>query len=176
EDLVGQGVEEGAGAGGAVPAGQVPVDAVGDAQDDPEPDRRPGGTVGQDHDQERHREDEPGHREEVGRGGEGRRPELGGHRAATSTGVPERSNPSAPVTRTGTMLPTARSSGTTTIPSISGASRWLRATPGASTSTSRTSPTSASRRAAVMRSWSSVSSARRSAMSPAGTWPSRSAA
>src|SRR5690606_23209132 len=97
------------------------------------------------------REEDAHHGDGVGRGGEGRRPEgrgvgLGGaHRrprspaggagasASVVTGRASRSGPRAPTTSTSTNVPTSRSAGTRTIPSISGASRWLRATPGRST-------------------------------------------
>ena len=62
------------------------------------------------------------------------------------------------------------------MPSISGASRWVRPDAGRSTSTSTSRPIRRSRRAAVMASCSSVSSASRSRTRAAGTWPSRSAA
>ena len=91
--------------------------------------------------------------------------------ATRTSGSAWLSGPSAPVMRTVWNVPTASSSGTTTMPSISGASRWLRATPGASTSTSTSVPTRSSRRAAVMASWRSRSSASRSSTRAAGHRP-----
>ena len=169
EHLVGQRVEEGAAAGGALPAGEVAVDAVGDAERDPEADRRPRRAVGHDHAEERHGEQQARDGDEVGRRGQRRRPELvGAHRPARTSGSAWLSGPSAPVMRTGVERARPRgASGTTTMPSISGASRWLRATPGASTSTSTSVPTRSSRRAAVMASWRSRSSASRSSTSGA---------
>ena len=65
----------------------------------------------------------------------------------------------------------AAPAGTRMTPSISGASRWLRATPGSSTSTRTRRPTSWRRRRAVMPSCSSEHSARRSAARPGRPGP-----
>ena len=92
-------------------------------------------------------------------------------------GSATRSGPIAPEIVTVANAPTASDCGTSMIPSISGASRWLRATPGASTSTSTVEPISASRRArgdVVLQL--DRSSPRRSATSSESTCPSRPAA
>ena len=69
--------------------------------------------------------------------------------------------------RTSWNVPTVRSSGTSTMPSISGASRWLRATPAlVDEHLDRSYRPRSSRRAAVISSCSSRSSARRSSTAP----------
>ena len=75
------------------------------------------------------------------------------------------------VTTTLWNCPTPRSGSTWTTPSISGASRCDRATPGSSTRTSIRSPTRAARRSAVTASWSSEHSRSRSSASSGGTAP-----
>ena len=76
EDLVGQRVEEGARAGGALPAGEEAVGPVGEAQPDPERDGGRRGAAAAHHRQERDREDQPADGEDVGRRGQRRRAEL----------------------------------------------------------------------------------------------------
>src|SRR5207237_301459 len=74
-----------------------------------------------------------------------------------------RSGPVAAVTVRRAKDPGASDSGTDTMPSISGASRWVRPTPGVSMRMSTSRPTIASRRRAVMRACNSERSQRRTA-------------
>ena len=59
QHLVGQRVEEGARAGGAVPAGQLAVDAVGGAQHEPQDERRPRAVGAGDHHEQQRRREQP---------------------------------------------------------------------------------------------------------------------
>ena len=79
-----------------------------------------------------------------------------GNGSRSPAGMPRRrSGPSAAVITTSTRLPTRRSSGRCTMPSISGASCTVRPCPVVPTRTRRTSPMRRSRSAAVMASWNS---------------------
>ena len=135
EDLVGERVEERAGPGRAVAPGQAAVDAVGDAEHDPdaerEPRRGPSPTIITNSTGETSRRsdrDRVGRRRRAPTGPNGLAGRLGrsGHRAAL-----RRSGPAAPTISTVAERAGRRGpSGTSTIPSISGASRWVRPTPG----------------------------------------------
>ena len=131
--------------GGAVPAGEVAVDAVGAARARTTGRTRPTTGAAVDHDEQHRRQQQAGDGDDVGRrrpaptarrsgvgrsARHGRSPRPRVHRLGDEVG-PERVDD-----RDGANAPAARSSGTAMMPSISGASRWLRPTPGASTSTS----------------------------------------
>ena len=68
-------VEERARPRGALPPREIAVDAVGDAEDDPQRDRGPRRVVVRDQHQQRDREQQPRDRHRVGRSGQGRRTE-----------------------------------------------------------------------------------------------------
>ena len=150
--LVGQRVEEGARAGGAVPAGDVAVEPVAGGEEEADDDVDPGRAPGHEHEDVHRGGQEARHGDRVGRGGQRARAErvagvLGAAsltgssapalRQRASTGTADRSGPSAPMRATSTRRPTARSTGRWTMPSISGASCTVRPRPGASTSTWR---------------------------------------
>ena len=152
EDLVGQRVEEGARAGGAVPAGEVAVDAVGartatNHSANGGPRRR--SLAGDQREQQPAR---PAAAATVtalaqrrrGRSGRGsRRPSAPTCRGTARGRGRARRRPATSCERARRPGRRARRRS----PSISGASRWVRATPGSSTSTSTLVPISSSRRA-----------------------------
>ena len=154
--LVGQGVEEGARTGRAVAAGHVAIEPVARGEQEAHDHVDPRGAPGHEHQHVDRRRQQAGHGDGVGRRDQRARAEgelrlRGGlvgvasltvrptPRAATGSRSPartaNRSGPSAPVMVTSTRLPTARSSGRCTMPSISGASCTVRPWPGASTRT-----------------------------------------
>src|SRR5579872_435637 len=194
--LVGERVEERSRARRALPPRDPPVDAVGETDGDGHPERRPPRPAHGDHGHEDRGGQKPGDGDAVRRGDERGRPEGGRPGAPTTPGAggvrtvggaggaggfgghvsAHTSGPAAPVTTPSHSAPTGIERSTCTTPSISGASRCERATPGSSTRTVSRSPTSAARRSAVMVSWSSAHSRSRSRASSSGTASGRPAA
>src|SRR5487761_1930979 len=174
DDLVGQGVEEGARGGGPVATRHDAVEVVrrrGEESHQRGPPRDP---VEDDHVDE-HR----GHEQSEGRqhvGGRQQGALTVGAVLATHTGTASRSVPWLATTVHSTISPTANDGATITMPSISGHSRTLRPTPGASIRSRWRVPTSASRGRAVIESWSSLTSRSRSRASSRATGLARSLA
>ena len=101
EDLVGQRIEEGAGPGGALAAGDAAVEAVGRRQHEPQGERGPRRRlVGDRARRQTGDSQQAADGDDVGRRGEGRRPEGGRCRSRVIRSASIRSGPRASVTST----------------------------------------------------------------------------
>ncbi len=189
EDLVGERVEERAGASGAVAPGQPAVEPVGDPEHPPAHERGPrlrAGLAVEDHHEHRDREEQPHDGDDVGRRADRVGPEPGTRGAGRCSPGHSRDHPArtgrgraprwrrhrrscpAPGGRRPARAPRARRRRSPAPPDGCGRPR-PSAVPSTSTSSGVVSATSASRAACVIADWTSSHSRSRSAIRASGT-------